>query len=610
MKMNLSVVMNLKDKTTAPLKAMREESNHYSKAIKNIQKRQQDDSAALGMIDAFKSTRIAMDKNSLAIATANEKLQELEAKQKSANKPSAALTEKITKQREKLNALNASQDESKKRLINLGKQLKKSGVRMYDLSGESNRLNQSYKKHGKEISKLSKKYALLQGAMTPIRKLNKSIKMPTIEGARNAALAGAGVAGSMAGLGLIVSNTASQLDEMANTAGDVKMPVSELQALRLQAKLAGAESEDMDAAIREMMLRWGEMKTTQSGTMNDYFKDTGNRKAYEDLMQAKNASEAYQVLLREIAKETDESKQNFMADEFFGGDSEKMLGMLKGGIEGYTEAKQLLNDTGGAVSKESIKNATEFTASLKKMGAIVDSLKIHALTPIMAELSFIMKDLAKDMKDMEWREGAIKELREIVKSTFNAFKTLGSTFLWLTDNMSTVLGAFAGIKIALVGINVLALANPLGPVLIAIGAITAGVGFLIDRFGGLTAVMDKIKSVWSSIWGEDDEVEKVKELSKTAQEFKRQNAELDIVTHETRSQTERINTEQAYRTYQSGGISSPVYNPYRPITNQTVKSKSEVALTIKSDKPVTVDKAKSEKGTDLNLDVGGLGLSY
>ncbi|MEF1256991.1 hypothetical protein [Vibrio sp. M260112] len=41
-----------------------------------------------------------------------------------------------------------------------------------------------------------------------------------------------------------------------------------------------------------------------------------------------------------------------------------------------------------------------------------------------------------------------------------------------------------------------------------------------------------------------------------------------------------------------------------------MKSKSEVELRIKSDKPVTVDKAKNEKGTELTLDVGSLGWSY
>ncbi len=219
-----------------------------------------------------------------------------------------------------------------------------------DLDGESRRLNQSYKKHGAQIGKLSKNTAMLQKAMKPISKLNKGIKLPTLQDARNGALAGAGVLGSMAGFGMIINDTATQLDTMAIAAKDVKMPVSELQALRLQAKMAGAEADDMDAAIREMMIRWGEMKTTQTGTMNDYFKDTGNRKAYFELMEAQSASQAYLILLREIAKETDEAKQNFMADEFFGGDSEKMFGLLKGGVEGYQQAKQLLNNSGGPVS--------------------------------------------------------------------------------------------------------------------------------------------------------------------------------------------------------------------------------------------------------------------
>lgn len=34
--------------------------------------------------------------------------------------------------------------------------------------------------------------------------------------------------------------------------------------------------------------------------MNDYFKNSGNTKAYQDLKNAKNAMEAYQVIIREI----------------------------------------------------------------------------------------------------------------------------------------------------------------------------------------------------------------------------------------------------------------------------------------------------------------------
>ena len=601
MKMSLSVLMSIKNKTTAPLKEMTEESNHYSNAITKIQKLQQDDSAAIGMIDSFMATKEAMKKNGLAIDTASEKLKKLEAQAKKATEPSAALTEKIVKQRESLKRLTDTQEDSEVRYIKLGKQIQKTGVKMYDLDSESARLNKQYKKHGKEITKLQKKYVLLQSAMKPIRSLNSKLKMPTIEGVKGGMMASSGVMAPMAGFGLIISDTATQLDDMASAANDIKMPVSELQALRMQAKLAGAESEDMDAAIKEMMLRWGEMKTFQSGAMNDYFEDTGNKKAYDDLMQAKSATEAYQVLLREIANETDESKQNFMADEFFGGDSEKMLAVLRSGTDGLAKAKQLLNDSGEAVSSESVKNASMFTSSLKKLSAIVDSLKISALTPIMAELSFIMEDLALNMKNMDWREDKIAQLRDIVKNTFTAFRSLGGGIMFLAENFREVVAIVAIFKIGMIALNAVMMANPISWMAVGIAAAVVGVGYLIDKFVGLGEVMRVAGDIWDSMasWFSDDGS---KDLAKAAQEQKRHKSELEV-TH-----SQANNSQTGYRGYQTGSVNT--YNSYQPLKPQAMNSKSEVSLTIKSDKPVNIDQATSDKGTDVNVNTGNMSMSY
>ena len=144
MKMNLSVVMGMKDKVSAPLKGMASESDHYAKAIKKIQKAQADDSAAMGIIGSFQNTKKAMNQNTLSIAAASEKLKELQAKATAAGKPTAALTEKIAKQQEKVNKLTNEQDTYKNHLIKLGGELKKTGVKVHDLDGENKRLEKSY----------------------------------------------------------------------------------------------------------------------------------------------------------------------------------------------------------------------------------------------------------------------------------------------------------------------------------------------------------------------------------------------------------------------------------------------------------------------------------
>ncbi|EEX41778.1 hypothetical protein [Vibrio furnissii] len=65
---------------------------------------------------------------------------------------------------------------------------------------------------------------------------------------------------------------------------------------------------------------------------------------------------------------------------------------------------------------------------------------------------------------------------------------------------------------------------------------------------------------------------------------------------------------KTYIDNQSCGLSAhKPNNPYSSIKSQTWDSQSEIALTIQSDKSVTVGKTKCEKGTSPHLDVGNLG---
>ena len=403
MKMNLSVVMDIVDKVRGPLKGMASDSDHYAKKINEIKKAQSDDTAALHLIDSYKAISKEVDKSALSLNEAKDKLTALQTRETlatnakkalntelekqvkrlaklkahseaaggsnkklnkmvleqskalkklrveatAANKPNAILTNQLAKQAERVARLSRVSGEHNQRLTQVGKVMKKASIDVSKLDDEFARLSSNYDSHAPKIDKLSKRYKRLQTIMTPFNKVQKTIKMPSIEKAKNGAMIGGAALGSMAGFGVIIADTAAQVNELSRAAKDVVMPVDALQAMRLQAKGAGAEAEDMDAAIKEMNLRWGEMKTLKSGAMNDYFKDTGNGQAYKDLMSAKNSMEAYQVLLREIAKETDVSKQNFMADEFFGGDSEKMLSVLKAGTDGLNKANKILKILAG-----------------------------------------------------------------------------------------------------------------------------------------------------------------------------------------------------------------------------------------------------------------------
>ncbi|MGR6834765.1 hypothetical protein [Aliivibrio wodanis] len=672
MKMNLSVVMDIVDKVRGPLKGMASDSDHYAKKINEIKKAQSDDTAALHLIDSYKAIGKEVDKSALSLNEAKDKLTALQTRETlatnakkalntelekqvkrlaklkahseaaggsnkklnkmvleqskalkklrveatAANKPNAILTNQLAKQAERVARLSRVSGEHNQRLTQVGKVMKKASIDVSKLDDEFARLSTNYDRHAPKIDKLSKRYKILQTIMTPFNKVQKTIKMPSIETAKNGAMVGGAALGSMAGFGVIIADTAAQVNELSRAAKDVVMPVDALQAMRLQAKGAGAEAEDMDAAIKEMNLRWGEMKTLKSGAMNDYFKDTGNGQAYKDLMSAKNSMEAYQVLLREIAKETDVSKQNFMADEFFGGDSEKMLSVLKAGTDGLNKAKQDLEDTGGPISQDSIDSASEFEGTFKQLSAIINSLKISALTPIMKELSVVFGGIAEKMKYMDWRAEAVEDLRRVVSGVFTAFKAMGGAVLFLSNNFSEIVATIALVKIAFFALNAVMFANPIGLIVAAVMAAGVAITYLMSKFIDLGSVMSSIGNFLGFGDEDDKAIKKVDEMTTKIGNLKDKSIELGVTTNET---TNKNTNKRESSTFDNGQ-----YNPspgqinssmkpmqqMTPLTTQNIRSQSEVALTIKSDKPVTVDKVNSDKGTNLSIDVGNMMMSY
>ncbi|ENI4126765.1 hypothetical protein ABXY91_000133 [Vibrio fluvialis] len=628
MKMNLSVVMGLKDKVSAPLKGMASDSDHYAKAIKKIQKAQADDSAAIGMIGSFKNTKKAMSQNTLAMASASEKLRELQVRAAAAGKPTAALTEKIAKQQQRVDKLTQQQDQYKTHLVKLGGELKKTGVKVHDLDGENKRLESRYKKHGAEIDKLTKRYNRFRLAVTPLQKLNSMIRLPNVAGAalgKGAALLGGF---SLAGLAAEVNSSAAEMDKLAKKSANLNLPISELQAMQSQAEHAGVSADALSASMTRFTRRLGVLQTTGAGALGSYLKKSKNA-AFRDLQGAKDTQEAYQMLLESFSKLKTAQEQMAFADAAFGDSGREMLIMLREGTQGLTAARQEFNDLGGGATAEDAAKAEAYNDAVQRISESLRSIKFAALAPIMEKATKLFTEFSDKFKNTQWRTEFMDKVIQTVNGLYQALEFLGKGLIFVTQNFKGIVTILAIAKVALIGLNAVIMANPIGMMVTAIGAAIIAITYLVDKFIGLDKVVNWVKEQFIGLWngikklinllpdslipdgwekGLNAAGTEVDNLANKLDSIKDKNATLGIVTNETRSQTDRT---KAYTDGQSSGLSSAKSNnPYQPIKSQTLNSRSEVALTIKSDKPVTVDKAKSEKGTELNLDVGNLGWSY
>ncbi|NOI79231.1 hypothetical protein F0237_01055 [Vibrio tubiashii] len=627
MKMSLSIVMGIKDKTTPILKGMSSESDRYAKQIKKVQKAQADDASAMAMITRFNDIKKAKQKNILALKAEQEQFDKLKKKAKQLQAPSAALTAKIAKQQEKLTKLNSEKKQYQTGLMGLRKSLKKSGVSVYKLDSEYDRLNKRYQKHGKEITTLQKRYAKLKGIMKPMQKLNGKIKLPKIGGAvagKGAALLG-GL--SIASLVSEVNQAASEMDALAKKSATLKISISELQALRKQASHAGVDDEAMASALTRFTKRLGVLQTTGSGILGSYLKKSGNS-AFKDLKGAKDTQQAYEQLLNAFSKLETAQEQMAFADAAFGQDGRKMLLLLREGTDGLAKSRKELAELGGGAKAEDAAKAEAYNDALQRIQESIKSIKYAALAPIMEKATQAFGEFTTKFKNAKWRDDTITKVTQVVKGLYNGLTLLGKGIIFVSQHFREIVAAVALFKAALIALNAVILSNPLGLIVAGVMAAIVAITYLVDKFYGLDKVMKAIGEGISWLWNEFKKLinmlpdslipdnwklqteqagEQVDRLANKLNKIKDKNAKLGITTTENHNRTER----QGYSGYATGNLATQSqYRPYQPLAPQTMKSKSEVELRIKSDKPVTIDKAKSEKGTELNLDVGNMVNSF
>lgn len=604
--MNLSVVMGVVDKMKAPLQTLTQSTNRFTKEMEALQAKQADTSAQMAMISGFKQTESLMQKNATAISVAAEKLAELEAKAAKAEKPSAKLNAQIDKQRAALNLLNDDQAHYQAALDKASNAMKKAGINTGKLDDEFDRLNGSYAKQVEQLSKVGASYDKLQRRLKPLQSMSDKIRLPTMEGVQNTASAAMAPLAGVGLLGLVINDTASEINSLAKAASEVKMPIEMMQAMRLQATNAGAEAEDMDSAIREMALRWGEMKTLKSGAMHDYFKDTKNPAAFKALMSAKDEAEAYKILINEIAKEADVSKRNFMMDEFFGGDSEKLIAVLSAGTKGLEAAKDKLDSVGGIVDDDAVKNAKAYSNGLKELGLIINTMKVSVFVPIMGRLAETFKGFAQSMQNADYREDVINQVGQGLVTLYNVFSSIGKAVLFVSEHWKGLIASLALVKIAVLALNAAMIANPVGLMVAGIAALTVGITYITSKFVTFTEVVDFVKSAFDGLmYG----IKKIISFIPDALVPDSWKASIEGIRKEVEAMDNAsINLNHSTNANGFKPISS--MGAYQPLGNNSTLSKSQVDVTIKSESPLLIDSLKADKQTELNVSTGNMLMLY
>ena len=522
------------------------------------------------------------------LSAARAKLQALEQRQKSAKKPSATLAKQLDKQRATLRELNSQQAEYSKGLKRSQAQMRTRGIDINRLTSEEARL-------GKQMAEQSRGIATLQRRserLARIRERLSRIRLP-------AAATGLLGAGGLYGLTRGINGTADSLDNLSKASRRLLLPIAELQALRHQAELSGVSTAEMDKGLETLSRRIGEIKATGGkGTLGSFLSQSGEDDFISQLSAAKDNAAAYQLILDKFSQIQDVQKQAAFAEMVFGRSGKKMLLMLREGTDGLATSRAELANLGALITPEQAKIAEDYNDQLHRMKMGFDAIKIQALLPILQELNNTFGDLITKLKDVDWREQKIAKLSATIRRLVDGFG-------WLINNLPSAVASFVAFKAVLAGISALMVANPIGAIVAAVAALSAGLVLLYENsetlrsaisslWAGIQATPAAIKSAFGSVVNEIQSL--IAGLLNNIPSFLLPSAwgeQLDQVRSSLNSLPQA--PELTSRIQANIGKIGPGTQAAMPV------QQSEIRLKIESDQKVTTEKADTASGVDLTV---------
>lgn len=327
--------------------------------------------------------------------------------------------------------------------------------------------------------------------------------------AAGSAAAGAFVTAA-GGIALFVTETNKANAEMANMAKAMGLTESHVRAMDAILRPAGLNWENFTDIAEELRNKLGEKKA--AGKMKKFDEALGYMGLkWKDLKNLK-PEKILQKILDGLHKIEDPAKKAFISDEIFGGEGNKIIGILDATGDAYTELMKKYEKI-NFYSEKGASSSKKFMDALSPLAFMADSVKSQiagllggAMVPYIksatdwaeANKSIIDSDISKLVDNLI---KLFEQLAPKLEANESWIGKIADAVGWLADNAETIKtwagyifkaaiaffvlsAALKAMSLIMAVVNLVMAANPVVLITLAIIALIAVVAYVIDRFIG------------------------------------------------------------------------------------------------------------------------------
>jgi phage-related protein len=323
-------------------------------------------------------------------------------------------------------------------------------------------------------------------------------------------------------------------DELITMSNQTGVSTQTLQEWTYAAQFIDTEVETMTGSMAKM-IRQMDAARTGTGDSAAAFATLGIS-VTDSSGQLLNSQTVFMQAIDALGRVANETERDALAMQIFGKSAQDLNPLIIAGSAELQRLGQEAQNTGVVMSTQTITAFGAFDDSMNTLNATIDGAKnsfLTALLPAIQSIIPVVQDLALKFGDWLRSDGAQQLLSDLgakiqsvatwisenlttaVNGAISVFNTIADTLGWVTDNFGTlvtiggiVTGMLATLKIAQIAVNIAMAANPMGLIIIAIGALVTAIVALISNWDN---VKKSITQVWDSIKkAVSDGVEKIR----------------------------------------------------------------------------------------------------
>lgn len=320
-----------------------------------------------------------------------------------------------------------------------------------------------------------------------IEKATKGIKNSFNEINKKSALIATAVVGATAAAGAALfgfakktADTASAIDDTSKKVG---MSAEEYQKWAFAAAQSGLEVGKLESLMKKQQTVFSDA-IAGSETAAKAYKDLGIN------ISGMTASGGFDAVIAKLADMKDITERNRIANDIFGKSYADLAPLLAEGASGIEELRQKAVDLGGVMSNEAVASGENFGDTLDQLTTVVNGL--------WNEIGTYLIPIFQKIADwiLENKETIFEKFEQVMTAIGNAVKWVSENSNWLIPVLSTLVGVFIALQIAMAAYNaaiaiqnILLAANPIGIIILAVVALVAAITALWLNWDKITKWM-------------------------------------------------------------------------------------------------------------------------